>query len=206
MFVENKYQLLPPLSEIEFESLKLDIKAHGVLIPIVFDEDGNILDGHHRYNICKDLGITDYPRMTKRNLTELEKRSFARTTNIHRRHLTRSQRRGLIVDELTENPSLPNLQIAKSLGVSDHTVAKMRKQLGLQDVKVLGADGKEYTTTHRDQMTERYVYSMAFPDEIAYKKWTDLVRKGKKTHTESLISEIVTASLEAYLDDNRSSV
>jgi len=43
--------LLPPLKTSEREALAADIAVHGVLHPIVIDEDGNILDGHHRYSI-----------------------------------------------------------------------------------------------------------------------------------------------------------
>ena len=40
--------LLPPLKTSEREALAADIKANGVLHPVVIDENGNILDGHHR--------------------------------------------------------------------------------------------------------------------------------------------------------------
>jgi hypothetical protein len=33
-----KYQLLPPLSEDEFASLKANIEARGVLVPVEYDE------------------------------------------------------------------------------------------------------------------------------------------------------------------------
>jgi ParB-like chromosome segregation protein Spo0J len=29
----------------------------GQRIPIIVDKDGNIIDGHHRFRICKELGI-----------------------------------------------------------------------------------------------------------------------------------------------------
>ncbi len=46
--VSQPYQLLPPLSDDEFASLKADIRVHGVLVPIELDADGVMLDGHHR--------------------------------------------------------------------------------------------------------------------------------------------------------------
>jgi hypothetical protein len=29
----------------------------GQRIPIIADKDGNIIDGHHRFKICRELGI-----------------------------------------------------------------------------------------------------------------------------------------------------
>ncbi len=53
--------LIPPLSDDEFEALKEDIAKHGVIVPVVIDQHGAIVDGHHRVRACKELGIEDYP-------------------------------------------------------------------------------------------------------------------------------------------------
>ena len=51
-------ELLPPLSTEEKAALRADIKASGgVKVPIVVDEDGNILDGRHRHEIDVDAPI-----------------------------------------------------------------------------------------------------------------------------------------------------
>ena len=55
------YQVMPNLSAEEYAELKADIQLRGVMVPIEFDEKGNVLDGHHRLQICGELGITDYP-------------------------------------------------------------------------------------------------------------------------------------------------
>src|SRR5687768_2923035 len=55
-----KYQLFPDLAPEEYEELKADIAARGVQVPIEYDEEKNILDGHHRKRICDELGITDF--------------------------------------------------------------------------------------------------------------------------------------------------
>jgi len=36
------------MTPAEFEALKADIAERGVVVPIDIDEDGEILDGHHR--------------------------------------------------------------------------------------------------------------------------------------------------------------
>jgi len=40
----------------EFQTLKADIKEHGLLEPVVVYEDA-ILDGRHRHSICDELEI-----------------------------------------------------------------------------------------------------------------------------------------------------
>ena len=54
------YQVLPPLTDEEFAMLKADVALRGVLIPIEYDEEGNILDGYHRVRACNDLGILEF--------------------------------------------------------------------------------------------------------------------------------------------------
>ena len=52
---------LPPLSDIEFTKLKLSIETQGYdeAKPIVLWKEfpDTIVDGHHRYKICRELGI-----------------------------------------------------------------------------------------------------------------------------------------------------
>lgn len=139
----EKFQLLPPLNKDEYNALKEDIRERGVLVPIVLDEDGEILDGHHRMAIAKELGIVA-PTMIAEALTDAEKRSMARSLNMQRRHLDQKQKRALIADELKEDPSRSNNAIAKLLGVSDMTVNAVRKDLGIRAPIRKGSDGKTY--------------------------------------------------------------
>lgn len=148
--IETPYQLLPPLTEDEYESLKADIAVHGVRIPVEVDENDVIIDGHNRARICNELGI-DYPRNVRSGLTDQEKRSLARSLNTLRRHLSQAQKRMVIADELRENPSDSNNAIAKRLGVSDSTVGLVRSDLGDEVASEWrrGADGKLYPATHQ---------------------------------------------------------
>ena len=108
----EKYQLLPERPE-EFEALKQDIAERGVIVPVVVDEFGAILDGHNRARACRELGINDYPVEVRSRLSEADKRVFARKLNVLRRHLTRDQVRQLVGDQLRDTPSGP---IAASVG------------------------------------------------------------------------------------------
>jgi ParB-like chromosome segregation protein Spo0J len=87
------YQVMPALNAEDFEALKTDIEARGVVVPVEYDEHGNVIDGHHRVRACEELGITTWPRIERRGLTEEGKRAHARALNLARRHLTQAQRR-----------------------------------------------------------------------------------------------------------------
>ena len=123
------YQVMPSLNADEYKELKEDIAQRGVMVPIEFDEHGNILDGHHRLQICVELGIRDYPKVIRAGMTEEEKRTHARKLNMARRHLTQEQRRELIRQQLKETPEKSDRQIAAGLGVSHVTVAARRNEL-----------------------------------------------------------------------------
>ena len=124
------YQLLDPLSPEDFAALEADILERGVLVPIEFDDDGNVLDGHHRLAICQKHGL-EYPQIIREGWTEEQKRTHSRRMNLARRQLTRQQKRKLIEDELKETPTTSNRKIAKLLGVDHKTVATVRDRLAL---------------------------------------------------------------------------
>ena len=48
----NPYQVMPPPCAEDYAALEASIVAHGVLVPVEYDEAGNILDGHTRVAIC----------------------------------------------------------------------------------------------------------------------------------------------------------
>ncbi len=143
-----KYQIMPDLTLDEYEDLKMDIKVRGVMVPIEFDEFGEILDGHHRLRACDELGISDYPKVIRAGMTEPEKRFHARKLNVARRQLTQETRRELICAQLKETPEISDRQIAAGLGVSDKTVGTVRKELeSIAEIPQCSrqtADGREY--------------------------------------------------------------
>lgn len=128
MAESNQYQLFPELSADELSELESDILARGVMVPVEYDESGNVLDGHHRLKICDRHGITDFPRVIRYGLSEAEKRLHVRKLNLARRHLTEAQKRVVIADALKDAPEKSNRQHAKELGVDDKTVASVRRE------------------------------------------------------------------------------
>jgi len=122
------YQFMPALSDDDYAALKADIAARGIMVPIEVDEDGNVLDGHHRLRIAEELGVS-CPRTVRAGLSEREKRTHARQLNIARRHLGSKQKRDLIEAELRDDSERSNRQIGGALGVSKNTVDSVRQEL-----------------------------------------------------------------------------
>jgi len=126
---DSGLQLMPDLSEAEYTALRESLREHGVLVPLVYDERGALLDGHHRLRACGELGIANYPSEVVPCADDAERRTLARALNCQRRHLTQEQRRGLIADQLCDTPDWADNRIAAVVGVSDHTVAAVRAEL-----------------------------------------------------------------------------
>lgn len=79
--------IFPLIDGQEFSALRDDIAAHGVREPVVLFE-GAILDGRNRYRAAQAAGV-DCP-MTEYSGDDAA--AFVVSLNIHRRHLTESQR------------------------------------------------------------------------------------------------------------------
>jgi hypothetical protein len=139
------YQLLPALDEDQRASLRQSIEMNGILQPIEVDEDGRILDGHHRAAIAAELGIA-CPSRTINNLDEAGKRKYAITVNLMRRQLDKAARGTLVAQLRTEGMSLR--AIAAETGIPKSEVGRSVQQLSQlgqldQPSRVKSLDGKE---------------------------------------------------------------
>src|SRR5699024_9413435 len=102
------------------------IKAEGVLEPIHVDEEGVVIDGHHRSKIANELGIP-CPVIAHDDLSESQKRSLAFTLNLKRRHLNREQRRALGLESLRLDPIASNREHSKRTGLDHKTIQSIRE-------------------------------------------------------------------------------
>jgi|GEM_PF-2354229 len=122
------YQVMPDLSVEELNALAASITEHGVLVAVVIDEEGAVIDGHHRQLIADSLGI-DYPIEMREGLSEAEKRTLAFELNDHRRHLSPEAKRALISRSLKADPHLSDRQHAARVGCDHKTVGTVRGSL-----------------------------------------------------------------------------
>ena len=86
--VNPEYQaIVPPLSNEEYSKLKVSIEKNGLYEPIIINTENVILDGHHRFKACEELGVI--PRYTvKKFKTPLHEKKYVIETNVMRRQLT----------------------------------------------------------------------------------------------------------------------
>ena len=120
MAIDDPHNIVPPLSDDEYEDLKDTIKKHRVLVPIYRDEAGQRLDGKYREKIYHELGITDYPVVVVEGLTADEKLELSLKLNLVRRHLKRDALQPIAVQLRQQGWALE--RIAKALGVGTSTV------------------------------------------------------------------------------------
>ena len=91
-------ELFPLMQPDEFEDLKADIAAHGQRERILVAE-GMILDGRNRYRACRELGVTPDIRFWQSRLPP--PRDYVISINLHRRHLSPSQRAAVATEIAT---------------------------------------------------------------------------------------------------------
>ena len=143
---EPRYQYMPSMSDEDYEALKRSIGEHGFWMEfaVVVDEDGRILDGHHRAKACAELGV-ECPSRERAGMTESEKDEYIWAVNIGRRHLTLEQKRELIRHRLVTRPQESDRSIARDVGVHNETVHRIREELeetdGIRQFRAEGGRG-----------------------------------------------------------------
>ncbi|MDR1020496.1 MAG: ParB N-terminal domain-containing protein [Synergistaceae bacterium] len=123
------YQYLPSLSLDEYEALRESVRENGVIEPVVVDEGGAIIDGHHRAKICEELGV-EYPTKAVEGKTEKEKIDLAFDLNVSRRHITPAQIRELTKQYLEEGWKQED--IAHRLRVTPGRVSQIAKEFRIK--------------------------------------------------------------------------
>jgi ParB-like chromosome segregation protein Spo0J len=125
--------LFPMMTGQEFTELVADIKANGLVNPIIRQGD-TLIDGRNRMAACERAGVT--PRFTE--FTGDDPTAFIISANIHRRHMKESQRAIIAMrianmtvggDQRSDhcanlhNEKISQTQAADMLNVSRRTVA-----------------------------------------------------------------------------------
>lgn len=91
----TNHQLFNPLDPQTRDALRASIIDRGVLVPVVVDQHGDIIDGHNRAAIADELNVT-YERVTVDVDSDIEAREVAATLNAVRRQLSTDDRRDLV--------------------------------------------------------------------------------------------------------------
>lgn len=125
-------ELFPVMDEAAFAALVTDISEHGQREPILL-LDGQVIDGRHRQLACQQLGIE--PLVQVFDEREGDPIKLVVSLNLHRRHLTESQRAMVAAQlanmrqgertDLSPSANLPKVsqvEAARQLGVGDRSV------------------------------------------------------------------------------------
>ncbi len=105
---ESSYQVAPPLTDEEYAGLKADIAENGVRVPVVEDEDGNVI-GH-----TKQLGLARYKKWEAGN------------TNVYVQDGSFVKLR-----EVTVSYQLPEALLGGLRGVRDARISLTGRNLGM---------------------------------------------------------------------------
>ena len=127
-------ELFPLMQGPEFDEFVADVKANGLIDPIVVHEN-MILDGRNRFRACEAAGVT--PRFL--NFHGDDPLSFVLSLNLHRRHLNESQRADVAasVANLARgrpcgNPSIEGISQAKAAELLNVSVASVERASKVQ--------------------------------------------------------------------------
>ena len=132
----------PAMTDGEFQGLVADIGVNGQRHPIIIFEDA-VMDGFHRLRACIQLGIP--PKIEQ--YAGDDPAGYVLSSNLHRRHLSASQRAGAIVAcnawrgegrvQLGNIAELPHTsaQLAETAQVSERLIvdAKTAHKAGFQE-------------------------------------------------------------------------
>ena len=145
-------ELLPPLPPLEYENLKESIESNGQHMPIVVNEHDVILDGHHRYRICKELEIE--PKVIiKKFETKEQEAIYVIDVNAARRQMVTLARVQLQLKKKpfiqkiakknqaqgTDTPTHTRAELSQAAGTSEDTFSKCEVIIESKNEKVINS-------------------------------------------------------------------
>lgn len=147
----SSLQLFDALDPATEAALRASIERFGVIVPVLTDQHGTIIDGHHRSRIARELNVP-YRELARTVADEDEAREVARTLNMDRRHLTVDQRREVVAQLRREGHSFR--AIGSALGISHEQARKDDDGSGVNQL-TRGRDGKTYPSQRPDPEPEQ---------------------------------------------------
>lgn len=145
--------VLPQHNPDEVDALFEDLRANGLKVAVIVDENGEIIDGRLRSKLCDRLNIPWRPTATEAlDLTDDQKAALRIKLNLLRRNTppTAEQKRKCMEVILKAESHLSNGAIAKLCGYDHSTVSKYRKKL-----EEAGEIQRATTATGSDNITRR---------------------------------------------------
>ena len=134
--------VFPMMRGDEYQELLYDIQEHGLREPILLC-DGQILDGRNRFRVCREIGIE--PAFRKWDGKAGSPLSVVLSLNLHRRHLTSSQRAAIAVEilPLLEREAKERQRLSKGRGQKGtEKIPDLKGEARDQAAKMVGTNSK----------------------------------------------------------------
>jgi len=129
--------LLPEMSDEEFDALTASIRDHGQLVP-AHAHRGLLLDGRHRAWACRQLGID--LQIAEFDGDDDDARAFVLASNVHRRHLSTSQRAIAAAALALRSPGRPKTGTGAALTQAAAAATVQVGERTLRDARVVLRD------------------------------------------------------------------
>lgn len=193
--VNSEYEkLVPPVPLEEYKQLKNSILNNGLYLPIIVNEKGIVLDGHHRFRACKELGVNPKTQTKTFDDPLLEKR-FVILVNLDRRHLKDFQRAELgvplleIESQLSKEKKISSLKRGnksplESNGPNGKATERVSKTIGLSTKTLERA--KKIIETAPEEVKEKLRHG----ETSISKEYQNIVKQEKKEQRQSEIKKL----------------
>ena len=128
-------EIMPLLSDEQYNKLKEDIEQHGQEEPITVNPQGVILDGHNRYHILHALKI-ELKYKIRYSTDKLDEKLFVVRANLIRRQLTDAQkiRLGKCMEPIYREKAERNMKAGTTLSSNEervHVDREVARDVGL---------------------------------------------------------------------------
>lgn len=167
-------KIFPPMSEAEFQALKSDIDQYGQREPVWLYE-GKVIDGRHRVRACDELG-----RQPRTEVYDgFDAVAFVVSLNLHRRHLSESQRSmvGAKIANLSHGQKRADTAIAVTQ--SDASAQLNVSEDSIQRAKKVIADGSD-ELVHAVESGKVSVSAAATIAQAPKEQQREIVAKGER--------------------------
>lgn len=154
---------VPRPPQKRYDEIKQDIKLKGQLIPIIVNENMIVLDGHTRFDICKELNIEiKYIIRTFEN--KLEEERFVYAVNVKKRDL----------------PDFVHIRLAFKIAEIDEQLTQKAKEN-----QKLGGKGFVISQKAKIDVTKKVASETKTGSQLVSRAHT-IIKKGTKEEIESL--------------------
>ena len=106
--------MFPMMPDDELDELAADIKANGLLNPIVLDSEGTLIDGRNRLEACQRAGVEP----TFEQLNGVDPVAYILSSNDRRRHMSKGARAMVAARIAVLNTATTKREAAKTSKVS----------------------------------------------------------------------------------------